>query len=400
MIIRGASRREDTVTRLGGNGDNWHMSWAADDTQISALCDGFGWSDPPLESFNSQLFHVVGGPTDARFEVVPGFPALSDDPAKIGDRARYYGFGTLAVDGAVYQFMSTFNHGVEGSDELLAFVGAKLVYSPDGGRTWHNQDGSTPVRWEPYDERSRQTMAFYEEENEAFSLLSIVQMGKDYAANTDGYVYVYSPNGIDEGTMNELVMFRVPKDKLPDRGAYEYFAGRRGDDATWSPDIEARVPVETFPRGWVNRTMHPYSWHPSITYNEPLGVYLMANWGMGCSPEGLWFGKPSYLGLYAAQNPWGPWEQFHEETAWTPGGDAGARAYQPQIAPKWIAPDGSSFWIVWTDFQNTLSPTDAGEEAFRQAAALPTVEERLRARMELMPYYSFNLQRVDLDLSS
>jgi hypothetical protein len=95
----------------------------------------------------------------------------------------------------------------------------------------------------------------------------------------------------------------------------------------------------------------------------------MVNWGMGCSSDGMWFGKPSYLGFWTAATPWGPWTQVHEEIAWTPGGDPGARAYQPQISPKWIAEDGKAFWLVFTDFQ--------------------VVDDR-------RPYYSFNYQKVEI----
>ena len=121
----------------------------------------------------------------------------------------------------------------------------------------------------------------------------------------------------------------------------------------------------------MNTLVHPYSWHPSVVYYAPSEQYLMANWGMGTGADGMWFDIPSYLGFWTADMPWGPWTQVHEETAWAPASDANARAYQPQIAPKWIAGDGSSFWLVWTDFQ--LS----GEER---------------------PYYSFNLQQVAVDL--
>src|SRR5438067_2546867 len=86
----------------------------------------------------------------------------------------------------------------------------------------------------------------------------------------------------------------------------------------------------------------------SLGNNAPLGVYMMANWGMGNSPDGTWFGKPSYLGFWTAPQPWGPWTQVHENTRWTPVNDEGARAYQPQISPKWISQDGRSFWMVWT----------------------------------------------------
>jgi len=29
---------------------------------------------------------------------------------------------------------------------------------------------------------------------------------------------------------------------------------------------------------------------------------------------------------------------------------ADSAASQPQISPKWIAADGKSFWLVWTDW--------------------------------------------------
>ena len=64
---------------------------------------------------------------------------------------------------------------------------------------------------EPWGDRSRKDMVFFKEPQEVFSLLSILQMGRNYEANEDGYVYVYAPNGNTAGTMNELVMFRVPK---------------------------------------------------------------------------------------------------------------------------------------------------------------------------------------------
>jgi hypothetical protein len=274
------------------------------------------------------------------------------------------------VDGAIYQFLSTPDRPFDTNAPHPRFIGAKLIYSPDNGATWHNQDGSSPVRWEPWEERTRTNMAFFNEPGDAFSLLTVLQMGKAYEQNEDGYVYVYSPNGNTEGTMNQLVMLRVPKERIRDRQAYEFFVSRRADgSAEWSKDIEARGVVHTFPTGWVNTKIHPYSWHPSVVYIKPLGLYLLANWGMGCAPDGMWFGKPSYLGFWSAPHPWGPWTQVHEEKEWTPAGDHAARAYQPQIAPKWIAPDGKSFWLVWTDFQ--------------------FVENR-------RPYYSFNIQKVEL----
>jgi hypothetical protein len=370
--IHSLKRLDDTTLRLGGNGDNWHMTWARDDKQYAGLCDGLGWPGMPQAFYNSRLLAVVGDPPEVKFEFLPDYPELLNR-GENRELCRYYGFGILSIGDSIYQFLSTPNRPFTEPDSR--FVGAKLIYSPDLGRTWHNQDGSTPVRWERWEEKSKKNMAFFEEDSDAFSLLTVLQMGKDYEHNRDGYVYVYAPNGSVEGKMNQLVMFRAAKDRIIDRGAYEFFAGRNSDgSARWSDRIEDRAPVCTFPAGWVNRKPNAYAWHPSVVYYAPLKLYLMANWGMGQSPDGEWFAKPSYLGFWTAPEPWGPWTQVHEETAWTPGGDANARAYQPQIAPRWIADDGRSFWLVWTDFQTV------------PGASAPWGR----------PYYAFNVQKVEV----
>ncbi len=364
--IRGIERLEHTTQRLGGHGDNWHMTWADDDRQYVSLCDGNGPPGTPDDVYhNSRLYAIHGDPPDVTFEYLPGYPDLPGIDAP-GESNRYYNFGVVAMRDRLYQFLSTPNHQFrEGNSR---FVGAKLITSPDSGDTWLNQDGSSPVVWEPWDERSRENMLFFEEPGDAFALLTVLQMGQGYRHNTDGYVYLYAPNGNVEGSMNQLVLCRVPVDQVLDRSAYRFFTTRsNAGDAEWSESIEDRGVVHTFPEGWVNTTVHPYAWHPSVVYVEALGLYLMANWGMGCSPEGRWFGKPSYLGFWTAPDPWGPWIQVHEETEWKPEGDANARAYQPQIAPKWISPDGRSFWLVWTDFQVLNG---------------------------CMPYYAFNMQEV------
>jgi hypothetical protein len=356
---------------LGGEGDNWHSTWASDDRLLAGLCDGNAspWPGVPRRAFNSRLIAITGDPPKLEFADVPGYPELLVGPGP-RNTSRYYGFGILAVGDTIYQFLNTPDRPFDNNAPHPRFIGAKLIYSPDNGATWHNQDGSSPVRWEPWEERSQKNMAFFHEPDDAFALLTVLQMGKAYEQNKDGYVYIYAPGGNTEGTMNQLVMCRVPKDRIHERGAYEFFVSRNDNgSANWSGDIAKRGVVHTFPSGWVNTKIHPYSWHPSVVYNAPLGLYLMANWGMGCAPDGMWFGKPSYLGFWTAPNPWGPWTQIHEEKEWKPAGQASARAYQPQIASKWIAADGKSFWLVWTDFQFVGSQR---------------------------PFYSFNTQKVEL----
>lgn len=402
--INSVVRRDDTMCRLGGLGDGYKMTWAADDRQYFPVNDGVGWAGNSARFYNSRLWSLTGGPQDASFREVAAYPELNK---MIRDDApSYYGHGTLAVRGRIYQFLSTLNSTEETPRH---WVGAKLIYSPDGGRTWCNQDGSSPVVWEDWKQQSRERLAFFGESRGSFSLLSFLQMGRDYSGNRDGYIYAYSPNGNVDGQMNELVMLRVPIEKMLSRTAYEYFGGRARDGSVrWVRDIEARVPVHVFPRGWVNsKNLFPgdlvvESWLPSVVYNESLGLYLMTSSGIGCTPDGTEFGKPSYLGMWFSQAPWGPWTQVHEDTAWRPADDSAARAYAPQIAPKWIAEDGKSFWLVWADLQGIRAFTRDRSSLAADLAAAGGLEKRTEVLTEFhrrhLPHYAFNAQRIDLVL--
>jgi len=393
--IKSVMRREETLLRLGGNGDNWHMSWADDDRQYVSLCDGFGWPtlpgyDQQNSEFNSRLYAIEGNPPDVRFQYLPDYPDIRHRfdlkaTASAPSPPVYYNFGTLALDGRIFQYLSTMAGPEDGIAPTQWFVGAKLIYSPDNGRRWCNQDGSTPVVWEPWGKRSHETMVFFGEPQNAFSVITLLQMGRNYEFNRDGYVYGYAPNGDVDGTANELVMFRVLKGQILCRDAYEFFAGLNADGAAhWAHDIRSRAVVHTFPRGWV--PTHAHSWVPSVVYNAPLGLYMMANSAFGVGPKGEFAAKASYLGLWVAPNPWGPWTQIHEETAWMPANDPKARAYEAQIAPKWIAPDGKSFWLVWTDWQVAAPPE------WKSPGGIFNVVTKTRT----WPNYAFNVQRVDL----
>ena len=357
--IIGIERLDEIIPGVG-HGDNWHTTWAADDKQYTSLCDGEGFGLPGDEGNynNSRIYAIAGDPPDHRFEYLPGFPQLDGG-------SRLYNFGILALGSHLYSFLSRMAQTPE-REYSFAFIGARLIYSPDYGKTWKKHDGS-PCTWENVKEPGQEDQLFFNEPDDSFSLLTVLQMGRDYEHNTDGYVYIYAPNGNSLVTTAQLVLCRVRRAKLLDRSAYEFYVATNPDgSAQWSPDVRERTPIYTFPDGWVNQHLHPYAWHPSVVYNKPLGVYVMANWGIGVDDEQKWFGKPSYLGFWISPQPWGPWTQVHEDTRWLVTGDPEERNYQPQIVPKWIAPDGKSFWLVFTNFQNP------GKR----------------------PYYSFNCQKV------
>ncbi|MEP7349934.1 MAG: DUF4185 domain-containing protein [Sphingorhabdus sp.] len=403
--INSATPVDGSILRLGGLGDGYKMTIGADSRQIVVVNDGPGWTPPPATFYSTRLWTIEGGAQNARFAKLPGYPHM-DRAERPENAPSYYGHGILAVGDRIYQFLATLD---QTEDRPRHWTGAKLIYSVDRGGSWHNSDGTSPVVWEDWQNQSRTRFQFFNEPDGCFSLLSFLQAGKAYTANRDGYVYIYGLNGSVEGLMNQLVMFRVRKDRLLDRSAYRFFAGRKRDgSARWSPDIASRQPVHSFPHGWVNYTnLFPgdlvvESWLPSVVYNEPLGLYMMASAGIGLASDGTEFGKPSYLGLWVSDKPWGPWRQIHEDTAWAPDSDQAARAYAPQISPGWIAPDGKSFWLVWADlkgireFGRDDALVSAEMDKASNAQERTTIEAEILRRY--MPGFAMSAQRVDLQI--
>jgi len=398
-----AIARDETIVRRKFHGDIFPLTWLSDGRQFSSLSDGYGWGVDAIDAafYNTNGVWVTGGPLDSEFAYIPQYPSLViEDPVRA---ARYYGFSALAVDGVVYHFLSSAQ---EDSEAGWGWNGVKVIYSKDGGRTWNNQNGTTPVRWEPVANRSRESLLFYKEPNFTFSLITHAQMGKDYSENADGYVYAFATNGNIDGAMNQLVLARVKKARILDRNAYEFFAGHtRLGNVMWEREISRRDIVHTFPEGWVNKPKRGQnvvqSWLPSVVYNAPLGLYMMASSGVGCPSSGDWFGdsRPSYLGLWVAAAPWGPWEQIYETKEWCPAGDKKARCYSPQISPKWLAADGKSFWMIWSDFQSVCSKSE-DQEASRLMQEATSDSQRGKISkshfVRCRPYYGFNAQRFDL----
>lgn len=412
--ISGLVRRDDTIVRHEAYAGMFRTTWTADNRQFVALADGIDMSDPPGKTFHARVFSLRGDPSGVFFAELPGYPQTPW--RKKSDDAQFWSGSCLAVDGCIYQFLMTPNHPYLKPDASfwpdLRWAGVKLIYSLDDGATWRNQDGSRPVRWEAWGERSKANMLFFNEEQEHGFMAPIfptfLQMGRAYEANDDGYVYAYATNGDVHETGNQLILCRVPKLMVLERSAYQFFCGLdAGGGAAWSRDIKDRLAIHTFAEGWIssNKVQGQFTmgWSVSVVYNEPLGVYMMAAQGIGLAGNGGWYGKPSYLGFWVASTPWGPFRQISEETAWTPGNDPAARCINPEIPAQWISADGKSFWLVWADYQfqgaagETEHPDKSFNEISRDIVDDAELARAVRAWSSVhMPKTKFNLQRVDL----
>lgn len=400
--IASLSVRDDTLVQYGGDCVAWQFSWAADDRQVGAALDGPGWPELPKDHYKTSNLLALSGesPHGATFEDFPAYPDISMWESTRLARPGYYGFSTLAVEERLYHFLSLRKIDFSPSQckrqvDCMPWPWncAKLIYSPDNGRTWHNEDGSTPVVLESWNSVNRETMTFLEPDG-AFGIPMFLQMGRGYRDNQDGYVYAYGTSGLLEGTMNQLVMFRVPKNKVHVRAAYEYFEKRAADGgAVWVKDIRRRGSVHAFPSGYVNNARGS-SWMPTVIYNAPLKTFMLFAAGNASDWDSETV-RPTYMGVWISFSPWGPWTQVHEQI-----GSSG-RNYLPDgfsIPPKWIAPDGKSFWIAYGDGRQ------AGMTRSDKSWALETTEGRTeeefrrgRLRWRLYhPYSGFNFKRVDL----
>jgi len=401
--IRSVTARDETLRRVGGGGMFPGLTWSADDQQLLPVVEGAGWPGLPKDLYvESALVAVSGQPENVQFHAVPGFPYYPiRECYRVNGSPVYSSSTALAVDGHIYFFCSAFGDAWKIVGDYFVLHkdrGQKLIYSPDNGRTWRNQNGSSPVVWETAKQQSSQTMALWKEPQDALAGLSFLQMGRDYRDNRDGYVYIYGLKG--GAKVNELAMFRVPKTQVLDRGFYEYFAGLQSAGAPkWTKDISARAAVHSFPLG-----SGAYGdWHlGSVAYNAPLGVYMMVGF-IGGLVEFLNINEfelpKNVLGLWTARNPWGPWTQVAEIDPWFPGGDFNAHVLSLTIAPKWISEDGKSFWIVWCDVQHS---SDWRPEIYKEWLYAKTDDEATRLTVKYRathPQVRFNTQRVDLNVA-
>jgi hypothetical protein len=224
-------------------------------------------------------------------------------PATFGGKS----YGIISIDGVLYMWVSP-GSGPTGYDETT------LHRSDDHGRSW------TPADW-----------SFTRADE--LVLPTILQFGRDYDGARDGFVYAYAirlkdGSSLDVQVPGEIDLLRAPVDSLMDRDAWEFFTGLDGDTSTWDADIDAREPVFTDPAG--------VGWNVSVSYNAPLGRYVL------CTEHDA--SKEGNLGIFDAPEPWGPWTTVGYYSDWE---ELGATFFW-NFSNKWLSADGLDFTLVFT----------------------------------------------------
>ena len=204
---------KETIVRQARGSDTWPMTWADDDALYTAFGDGQGF-DPLVPDKLSLGFAKVIGPA----EDFMGINIRSATGERVGNGEKgQKASGMLSVGGVLYLWARNAGN-------------SRLAWSADHAKTW---------KWSHW--------AF----ETSFGCPTFLNFGRDYAGARDGYVYVYSPDGESAyRAFDRMVLARVPKGRIADRGAYEFFAGLGTDGKpTWTGDIAGRRSVFDHPGG-------------------------------------------------------------------------------------------------------------------------------------------------------
>ena len=217
------------IVRKAKGSDNWPLTWADDGHQYTAYGDGNGFEPFVPVKLGLGIARIEGGPEDFTGVNVRAPTAENRGQGKDGKKAS----GMLMVDGVLYMLARNAGN-------------AQLAWSKDHGRTWAWADWKFTT---------------------GFGCPTFLNFGRDYAGARDGFVYVYSPDADTAyRPADRMALARVPKGKITDRGAYEFFRGLDRDRRpTWTAAVADRGAVFTHP-GRCYRS--------GVTYNAGLKRYL------------------------------------------------------------------------------------------------------------------------------
>lgn len=276
--------------------DNWPITWADDGHQYTAYGDGYGFEPYTESKLGLGFARIEGGPDDFRGVNIR---SASGENTGMGPNGKK-GSGMVMVDGVIYLWVRNAGN-------------SQLAWSGDYCRTWTWCDWKFERGW---------------------GCPTVLNFGQNYAGARDDYVYLYSPDH-DSAYENadRFVMARVLKNRMRDRGAYEFFV--RMDEQghpVWSADVADCGAVFE----------HPNECSRSgISYNAGLKRYLWWHQRRVMDDDNTRF--RGGFSIYDAPEPWGPWTTVFYTAMWDVG--PGDQAFFPT---KWMSADGKTCYLVFS----------------------------------------------------
>lgn len=291
---------KETIARFAKGSDNWPLTVDERGAMYGAYGDGQGFT-PKAPKLSMGLARVSGKPPELSGENIsaPTLEATGD-----GNKGRKAS-ALLCVDGTLYLWARNAGN-------------AQMAWSSDHGATW------TWAEWKL---------------SESFGAPAFVVFGANYAGARDGYIYVASQDSNTAyETADAVVLARVPKEKVRERDAWEFFLRAESGGPVWTHDVSRRGAILTNP-GKVYRV--------SVSYDAGLKKYLLVHAIPNAQSrdkagkiDTRFFGG---VAIYSAVEPSGPWEQIYATDKWDVG--PGETLSFP---PAWMSADGREAWLVFS----------------------------------------------------
>lgn len=303
-----------TIVRKALGSDNFPMTWADDGNLYTVWGDGGGFGGSNTDGRVSLgVGRIEGSPQKFVAHNIFG-GKNSEVKATFGGKS----YGILSVNKTLYMWVGP-------GSTWEANKQTRLAWSHDHGKTW-------------------QLSEVFFRYTDGFSSPTFLNFGCDYAGARDKYVYVYAYDASNgpKGPYTKVNLLRVPKDRIKNRAAYEFF---KGNDAMgsplWTKDVSQREPVFLDQRGGV--------FIPSVSYNPGIGRYLAV----------IPHQRPTHpyggLGVFDAPEPWGPWTTVEYTDSWM----GSKHMFFVTFPTKWISPDGLTLYLVFSGYGKDPVARDA-----------------------------------------
>ncbi|MGB2864787.1 MAG: serine hydrolase [Sedimentisphaerales bacterium] len=287
----------DEIIRKASGSDNWPITWADDGNQYTAYGDGWGFEPKTKEKLSLGIAKITGSPPD-----FSGTNVRSETGERLGQGAKgAKASGMLMVDGVLYMLVRNTGN-------------SQLAWSADHGESWTWGDWKFTA---------------------GFGAPTFLNFGRNYAGAPDKFVYIYSHDSDSAyEPADRMVMARVPKNEIRNRGDYEFFKSldEQGGPA-WTKDIRQRGTVFVNPGN---------CYRSQVSYNRGLKRYLWCQiLPASKHPQGTRF--QGGFGIYDAPQPWGPWTTAYYTQEWDVGpGETSS------LPTKWMSPDGKTCHLLFS----------------------------------------------------
>ena len=308
QTITGIAWHWDTYQTAAVGSDLWPVTWGPDDDLYVAWGDGGGFGGTDSDGRVSMGFaRIEGGPEHFKgFNVNggknPEHPASFPKKGKTG--------GLLFEDGILYALVNL-------QDGKWPNVNHVLAWSTNKGAAWAKADWLFPKGAGNF---------------QPARFLNFGKDGSGVPASMKGYVYLYGAKretASDDST--NLYMARVPRERIRERGAFQFFSGvDAAGRTTWHEEFALARPIFSDTNGVAPAGM---------VYNPGLGCFLLACFHTG----------PGQLGVFEARQPWGPWATVAYYDNWGGMGEVG-EGLTCEFPQKWMSADGLTLWAIFSAY--------------------------------------------------